>query len=310
MVEVEQLPTIAVDQLHLTYRVWGGKRVRDEGATQSAGGVLTQRLRRGRSRTGLREVRALRGVSFTAYRGDAIGLVGRNGSGKSTLLRVISGVLPATHGAVYTSAQPALLGVNAALMDALTGEQNIVLGCLAMGMTPAEVDRRFDSIVEFSGLGDFINLPMTAYSSGMSARLKFAIAASVTHEILLIDEALATGDADFRKRSEDRIRELREQAGTVFLVSHALDVVRETCNRTIWLEMGEVVEDGPTETVLEHYETFVKEMTKNYRAEMRERRESIGRAMRAATDAAPTPLGAEGSPAGDPTGPAAARPGG
>ena len=111
------------------------------------------------------------------------------------------------------------------MMNDLTGDRNVVLGCLAMGMSPAEIEQRYDEIVEFSGIGDFIDLPMSTYSSGMAARLKFAIASAKTHDILLVDEALATGDAEFRVRSERKIRDLRDQAGTVFLVSHSLDVV-------------------------------------------------------------------------------------
>ena len=193
---------------------------------------------------GLREIHAVRGVSLTAWRGEAIGLIGPNGSGKSTLLRAIAGLMPPQAGAIYTQGQPSLLGVAAALMNDMTGERNIVLGCLAMGMTPAEVREHYDSICEFAGIGDFISLPMNTYSSGMAARLRFAIAATKSHEVLLIDEALGTGDAEFRRRSEARIRELREAAGTVFLVSHGLNVVRETCDRVIWLEKGEIVVDG------------------------------------------------------------------
>ena len=130
------------------------------------------------------------------------------------------------------------------MMGAMTGEQNIVLGCLAIGMTPAEIDAEYDSICDFAGIGDFVNLPMNTYSSGMGARLRFAIAAARVPEILLIDEALATGDAQFRRRSEERIAELRGQAGTVFLVSHGLGVIRDTCTRAIWLEKGRIVLDG------------------------------------------------------------------
>jgi len=128
------------------------------------------------------------------------------------------------------------------------------LGCLAMGMTPAEVRKARDWIVEFSGIEEFISLPMNTYSSGMGARLRFAIAAAKTHEVLLIDEALATGDAQFRRKSEQRIHELRGEAGTVFLVSHSLGVIRETCNRAIWLEKGLIVKDGGVDEVVDAYE--------------------------------------------------------
>ena len=115
---------------------------------------------------------AIRGISFIAYRGDAIGIIGRNGSGKSTLLRAIAGLLPPEAGNVYTTGGASLLGVNAALLDDLTGERNVVLGCLAMGMTKQEAKEKYQSVVDFSGVGDFINLPMKTYSSGMGSRLQ------------------------------------------------------------------------------------------------------------------------------------------
>src|SRR5690606_21881395 len=153
----------------------------------------------------------------------------------------IAGLLPATRGAVYTRGQPSLLGVNAALMNDLSGERNVLLGCLAMGMSREEALQRRQEIIDFSGIderGDFSSMPMRTYSSGMAARLRFAIAAAKKHEVMLIDEALATGDARFRRRSEERLRELRAEAGTVFLVSHSNRSIRDTCERTIWLESG------------------------------------------------------------------------
>lgn len=243
----EAVPTVIVDNLHVVYRVRGGR------SKVNAPATLLRLLRRD-AMSAVREVHAVRGVTFTAHRGEAIGLIGRNGSGKSTLLRAIAGLLPPEAGAVYTEGQPSLLGVNAALLNDLTGERNVVLGCLAMGMTPKEAADRYDEIVEFAGIGDFISLPMRTYSSGMSARLRFAIASAKTHEVLLIDEALATGDAQFRRKSEQRIQELRESAGTVFLVSHSLAPIQETCSRAIWLDEGMVKMDGPVREVVAAYE--------------------------------------------------------
>jgi teichoic acid transport system ATP-binding protein len=204
-------------------------------------------------------IKAVRGVTFTAYEGDAIGLIGRNGSGKSTLLQALAGLLPVAGGQVFTCAEPALLGVNAALIPALTGERNIQLGSLAMGLTPTETAERHDGIVDFAGIGDFVSLPMSTYSTGMGARLRFAIATSITHDILLVDEALATGDAEFQRRSEARIRELRASAGTVFIVSHSPGILRDTCNRGIWLEAGKIIMDGSMTEVLDAYEANVHE---------------------------------------------------
>ncbi|MFE0427099.1 ABC transporter ATP-binding protein [Streptomyces sp. NPDC058953] len=250
-----RVPTVIADDVHIVYRVSGGA-----GGRGGATAALNRMLRRDRGDDavrGVRTVHAVRGVSFTAYRGEAIGLIGSNGSGKSTLLRAIAGLLPTERGRVYTDGQPSLLGVNAALMSDLTGERNVVLGGLAMGMSQGQVRERYQDIVDFSGInekGDFISLPMRTYSSGMGARLRFSIAAAKTHDVLMIDEALATGDRRFQLRSEARIRELREQAGTVFLVSHGLGSVRDTCDRVLWLERGVLMMDGPTEQVLAAYE--------------------------------------------------------
>ncbi len=236
MAEAE--PMVVVDDLHIVYRVYGAGGDRGTAAT-----ALLRILGR-KTRGSIREVHAIRGVSFVAYRGDAVGVIGRNGSGKSTLLRAIAGLLPAEQGNVYTTGEASLLGVNAALLDDLTGERNVILGCLAMGMTKQEARAKYREIVEFSGVGEFIELPMKTYSSGMGSRLRFAIAASKSHDVLLVDEALATGDAEFRVKSHARIEQLRREAGTVFLVAHNLDEVEETCNRVIWLERGKIVTQG------------------------------------------------------------------
>lgn len=250
--EAERVPTVVVDDLQVVYRIARG------GGGGNAAASLLQVIQR-KPRQHVTEVHAIRGVTFTAYRGEAIGLVGRNGSGKSTLLRAIAGLVPPASGAVYTEGQPSLLGVNAALMNALSGERNVVLGCLAMGMGPAEVAARFDEIVAFADIAEeAIHRQMSTYSSGMAAKLRFAIASAKTHDVLLVDEALATGDAAFRRRSEERIKELREAAGTVFLVSHNLGVIRGTCQRALWIDEGMLRMDGPANTVVDAYEQAYK----------------------------------------------------
>ena len=231
-------PMVVVDDLHIVYKVYGAGGDRGTAAT-----VLLRLLGR-KTRGSIREVHAIRGISFVANHGDAIGVIGRNGSGKSTLLRAIAGLLPPEQGNVYTTGEASLLGVNAALLDDLTGERNVVLGCLAMGMSKQETKEKYPSIVDFSGVGDFIDLPMKTYSSGMGARLRFAIAAAKSQDVLLVDEALATGDAEFRVKSHARIQELRKDAGTVFLVAHNLEEVEQTCNRVIWMERGQMVMEG------------------------------------------------------------------
>jgi teichoic acid transport system ATP-binding protein len=243
-------PTVVVDGVHLNYRIVGKRRRRNNGGTPAA----VRRLVLGEKAPGERTVHAVRGVSFTVYRGEAIGLIGPNGSGKSTLLRAIAGLMAPSEGAVWTRGQASLLGVAAAMMGAMSGEQNIVLGCLAMGMTPDEIAEEYEGICEFAGIGESLRMPMNTYSSGMGARLRFAIAAARAPDILLIDEALATGDAQFRRRSERRIVELREQAGTVFLVSHSLGIIRDTCTRAIWLDHGKIVMDDEVDAVVDAYD--------------------------------------------------------
>lgn len=246
----DRRPTVIVDDLHVVYRVIGATaKAADKGTAASAFGRLLRRTKP----VGVREVHALKGISFIAYEGEAIGVVGRNGSGKSTLMRAIAGLLPAHKGAVYAQGQPSFLGVNAALVSGLTGSRNIELGCLAMGMTREEMRAKRDEIVEFAGVGEFIDMPMRTYSSGMGARLRFAIAAAKTHDVLLVDEALATGDKEFRKKSEQRIRELRGEAGTVFLVSHSMKTITDTCDRAIWIDRGTIRMDGNAKDVVKAY---------------------------------------------------------
>ncbi|WP_188271148.1 MULTISPECIES: ABC transporter ATP-binding protein [unclassified Streptomyces] len=248
-------PTVVVDGVHVTYTVHGG----GAGGRGAATAALGRILRRGGAAPAGRRVHAVKGVGFVAHRGEAIGLIGSNGSGKSTLLKAIAGLQPVERGRVYTQGQPSLLGVNAALMGDLTGERNVILGGLAMGMSRTEIRERYQEIVDFAGLdetGDAISRPMRTYSSGMGARLRFSIAAAKSHDVLLIDEALATGDARFRQRSRRRIEELRAAAGTVFLVSHSNSTITETCERALWLEAGTLRMDGPAKEVVAAYEEF------------------------------------------------------
>jgi len=258
---------VVVDDVHITYRVW----TPPEGPPpEDARWWLRLRARRPISIK--REVHALRGVSFVARQGDAIGVIGKNGAGKSTLMRAIAGLLPASQGAVYADGQPTMLGVSSALMQALPGSRNVELGLLALGLTPAEVKERYQSVVDFSGIGGAIHMPMNTYSSGMSARLKFAIASAVTHEILLIDEALSTGDGEFVKRSSQRIQQLRDDADTIFLVSHSMGAIRSACNRVIWLDEGKILADGDPDEVVRAYELRFGLQTKKALRERRKKR--------------------------------------
>lgn len=207
-------------------------------------------------------VEAVKAMSLVVRRGEAVGVIGRNGSGKSTLLRAIAGLVPISSGQVWSASQPTLLGVNAALMPNLSGERNVMLGCLALGMTRKQITQRHSEIVEFAGIGEAIHRPMRTYSSGMGARLRFAIATALVPDIMLIDEALNTGDKEFRERSEARIRQMREQAGTVILVSHSLSVIQSTCTRVLWLDKGLFRMDGHADDVVGAYEKYHEDWTK------------------------------------------------
>lgn len=202
------------------------------------------------------EVKAVSNVSLVSYAGQSIGILGHNGSGKSTLLRMIAGGEAVTSGEIRASSQPSLLGVSAALQPNLTGAVNVRLGCLAMGMTPEQADELYGEIIDFAELGDAINRPMNTYSSGMGARLRFAISTSIKPDILLIDEALSTGDATFAQKAKDRMGELLGRSGTVFLVAHGGGVIRENCNHAIWMHEGEIIGDGDLESIAKPYDVW------------------------------------------------------
>jgi len=247
------IPTVIVDDVHIVYRVHGAVNKAKTAASA---------LRNVIGRPKIRRVHAVKGVTFKLYQGQTVGLIGSNGSGKSTILKAVAGLLPVNRGIIYTKGQPSLLGVNAALMNDISGEQNVILGCLAMGMTREEAEAKCAEIIAFSGInerGDFSSLPMRTYSSGMAARLRFSIAVAKRHDVLLIDEALSTGDSHFRLRSEERLRELKKAAGTVVLVNHAMDAIRLNCDRVIWLEAGQIRMIGQTDLVCDAYERFIKE---------------------------------------------------
>ena len=218
-----------------------------------SGRPLLRDLLRG-NRPAVTTVDAVRGVTLDVAIGECIGMVGPNGSGKTTLLQAMTGVLPLTSGVLRVRSLPTFLGVKAALRPRMTGRANIRIGLLAQGLRRHEVEARLDDVVEFTDLGPSIDLPMETYSSGMRARLHFAIATALTPEILLVDEALAVGDRAFREKSARRLEEHRSAAGTVLLVSHNLSEIRRSCDRVVWLEQGRIVLDGPTDEVLGAYE--------------------------------------------------------
>ena len=218
--------------------------------------ALVKALLSGNHRDALktREFWALRDVSFQIKRGEAVGIIGSNGSGKSTTLKLLSGILKSTRGEVKVNGKlSALIEVAAGFHPDLTGRENIYLNGTILGMRKPEIDRKFDEIVDFSGLEDFIDTPVKRYSSGMYARLGFSVAAHVDPDILLVDEVLSVGDMSFQQRCMEKMQEKIRSDVAVIFVSHNLSAVANLCDRAILLSKGDVVVDGPCEKAIEAY---------------------------------------------------------
>ena len=198
---------------------------------------------------------ALRNISFKVNKGDRLGILGLNGAGKSTLLKIIAGVLKASEGEINVKGKIVpLLELGAGFDAQYTGVENIYLYGAVLGYPKEFISERFNEIVEFSELGDFINVPVKNYSSGMKARLGFSIATIMEPEILILDEVLSVGDAKFRKKSEKRILDMFDKGITVLFVSHSVEQIRRICSRAIILDKGCLVADGPVEEICNLYE--------------------------------------------------------
>lgn len=198
---------------------------------------------------------ALKDVNFQLEEGERLGILGFNGAGKSTLLKVIAGVLKPTEGSVVAKGKIVpLLELGAGFDQQYTGAENIFLYGAILGYSKEFINEKYNEIVEFSELGDFINVPIKNYSSGMKARLGFSIATVVEPDILILDEVLSVGDAKFKKKSEKKIRDMFDRGVTVLFVSHSLEQVKRLCNKAILLEHGQVIAHGSVEDVSEIYE--------------------------------------------------------
>ena len=218
----------------------------------------------GRSRRYYREFWALRETSFEVARGEALGLVGRNGAGKSTLLQLICGTLTPTGGAIRVDGRvAALLELGAGFNPEFTGRENVFLTASIMGLTTREIEARFDEIVDFSGIRDFIDQPVKTYSSGMYVRLAFSVATSVDPEILVIDEALSVGDGEFARKSFDRIMRLKEAGKTILFCSHSLFQVESLCTRALWLHQGRIQAEGEPSRVVVAYQEFLDKLQRD-----------------------------------------------
>jgi lipopolysaccharide transport system ATP-binding protein len=243
---------IEANELSKRYRI---------GQMQAAYGTLRDSLSHaaarlvGRERTQeSQEIWALRDVSFSVREGEALGLVGRNGAGKSTLLKVLTRITAPTSGrAIIRGRVGSLLEVGTGFNPELTGRENVFLNGSILGMKRREIQRKLNEIVEFSGVEKFIDTPVKRYSSGMAVRLAFSVAAHLEPEILLIDEVLAVGDAEFQQRCLGRMEDFSGAGRTVLFVSHNMQAINQLCDRAIWLEGGKLVEDGEPSEVVTHY---------------------------------------------------------
>jgi lipopolysaccharide transport system ATP-binding protein len=237
---------IAVENVSKNYRLWGR---RSQFAT-----LKSALLKRDLKLDPDASVPALKHVSFAIDRGEAFGIIGRNGSGKSTLLKIISGILKPSSGRVTVVGRvAALIELGAGFHPEITGRENIYINGIMLGLTRREIDRRFDSIVEFSGIGPFIDQPVKTYSSGMYVRLGFAVAVHVDPDILLIDEVLSVGDEEFSQKCVAKIQEMKYRGVTLIFVTHQLDQVRTLCDRALWLDKGQPHAIGDPVRVVDQY---------------------------------------------------------
>ena len=203
---------------------------------------------------------AVRGVSFEVREGEILGITGKNGSGKSTMLRALANIFSADEGEIDLHGHTiSLLAIGVGFKQDLTGRENIMLSGLLLGFTEEEVKERMPEIIEFAGLGNFIDMPVRTYSSGMYSKLAFSITAVLETEIMLIDEVLSVGDEKFKKKSYHKMKELISARNrTVVIVSHNLGTLEELCDRVMWMHEGKIMEMGDPHEVLEHYREFMK----------------------------------------------------
>ena len=235
---------IRVEDVSVTYRT----------PLERAPTLKSTLLRLGRRERIIREIEALKSVSFEVPHGKVMGVVGANGAGKSTLMRTVAGILPPTEGRVEVQGRVStLLSLGVGFNRKLTGRENVVLGGLAAGLTRAELREKYDEIVDFAELEDFMDMPMRTYSSGMYGRLAFAVAVTMHPDILIIDEALSVGDARFRRKSFEKMRELCGEDRTILLVSHALGSIEKLCDEAIWMDKGQMRMWDEPHAVVEAY---------------------------------------------------------
>ncbi|HYC89503.1 MAG TPA: ABC transporter ATP-binding protein [Thermoanaerobaculia bacterium] len=237
---------ISVENVSKNYRLWGR---RSQFAT-----LKSALLKRELAPAADASVHALRDLSFTVDKGEAFGIIGRNGSGKSTLLKLISGILKPTSGKLSVNGRiAALIELGAGFHPEITGRENIFINGIMLGLTRRDIEQRYEKIVEFSGIREFIDQPVKTYSSGMYVRLGFAVAVHVDPDVLLIDEVLSVGDEEFSARCVAKIQEMKYRGVTLLFVTHQLDQVRNLCDRALWLDHGQLEAIGDPMRVVDAY---------------------------------------------------------
>jgi len=242
---------VKIEELSITYKVnLEAKRTLKNAVMRAS---LGQKQR-------TKTVEAVKKLSLDIPHGSVIGIVGSNGAGKSTLMRCIAGILPPTEGRVVVNGKiSTLLALGVGFNPALSGRDNIILGGLASGLSREEIEEKTEAIIEFAAIPEgFIDLPVRTYSSGMYGRVAFSVAVNMTPDILLLDEALSAGDAAFKEKSFERMRELCTEARTIIIVSHALQTVIDLCSTAVWMHKGSMVANGKPEAIVEDYLKFLK----------------------------------------------------
>jgi len=251
MVGVSTEPVIAVRDVGKLYHVYARPQDR-----------LKQAMLRWRGKKFYKDFWALKGVSFEVMRGEAVGILGRNGAGKSTLLQIIAGTMAPTTGEVAVRGRvAAMLELGAGFSPEFTGRDNVYMGGAILGITRAEMDARYDQIAAFADIGQFMEQPLKTYSSGMAARLAFAVAFSVDPDLMIVDEILAVGDIGFQQKCVARLRQLRDAGLTMLFVSHSPDAVRSICQKALFLRDGQPVFYGPAERATDLYLAHIREST-------------------------------------------------
>ena len=247
--KTQAVPAVKVQDVSITYRT----------TFERVPTFKSALVRFGRGERAIREVKAVQNVSFDVNHGTTIGIIGANGAGKSTLMRSVAGILPPTRGRIEVDGRVStLLSLGVGFNAALSGRENVVLGGLAAGLSRKEIQARYEEIAAFAELEDFIDMPMRTYSSGMFSRLAFSVAVHMDPDILLIDEALSAGDASFKSKAAAKMGELVTNSRTMFLVSHAMNSVKDMCNDCLWLHKGKVMMRGEPEEVIAAYTKFLK----------------------------------------------------